>query len=151
MTCTIRQVDAAEARAFWLQQDDARIFLHPDVLEPLCARVDWWMADWNTHPVCLWPVCQAFDGSFRPPELAAYVGPLWDDSVSRSKAHRWWTITGGVQDAMIAFLARRYDEFHSERFATLWQLTLDNGYDHLECELQWTEKAIEKLRRLPAG
>ena len=111
MTCTIRQVDAAEARAFWLQQDDARIFLHTDVLEPMCARVDWWMADWNTHPVCLWPVCQAFDGSFRPPELAAYVGPLWHDGVTRSKAHRWWTITGGVQDAMIAFLARHYDEF----------------------------------------
>ena len=114
MSCTIRQITGADARAFWLQQDNARIFLHPDVLEPLCARVDWWIADWNTHPVCLWPVCQAFDGSFRPPELAAYVGPLWHDSVTRSHAHRWWTITRGVQDTMIAFLAERHDDFMFE-------------------------------------
>lgn len=111
MTCTIRQVDAAEARAFWLQQDDARIFLHPDVLEPMCARVDWWMADWNTHPVCLWPVCQAFDGSFRPPELAAYVGPLWDDALRAHKPHRWWTITSQVQQAFLSFLSTRYDAY----------------------------------------
>ena len=114
MTCTIRQVTSAEARAFWQQQADARIFLHPDVLEPMCERVDWWIADWNTHPVCLWPVCQSFDGSFRPPELSAYVGPLWHDSVDQGKAHRWWTITGGVQDAMIAFLAGHYRDFMFE-------------------------------------
>lgn len=46
-------------------------------------------------------------------------------------------------------IPKRYEEFHSERLATLWQLTLDNGYDHLECELRWTEKAIERLRGLP--
>lgn len=114
MTCTIRQVDAAEARAFWLQQDDARIFLHPDVLEPLCARVDWWMADWNTHPVCLWPVCQAFDGSFRPPELSAYVGPLWADALSGQKVHRWWTQASQVQDEMLRRLAREYGHFGFE-------------------------------------
>lgn len=114
MSCDIRQITSDEARQFWLQQTDARIFLHPDVLEPLCERVDWWLATWNTHPVCLWPVCQSFDGSFRPPELSAYVGPLWHDSVDESKAHRWWTITGGVQDAMIAFLADRYDDFMFE-------------------------------------
>lgn len=111
MSCTIRQVTTDEARQFWLRQADARIFLHPDVLEPMCERVDWWLAAWNTHPVCLWPVCLAFDGSFRPPELSAYVGPLWHDSVGAGKAHRWWTITVGVQDAMIAFLADHYDDF----------------------------------------
>ena len=114
MSCTIRQVTTDEARAFWLQQADARIFLHPDVLEPMCQRVDWWLASWNTHPVCLWPVCQSFDGSHRPPELSAYVGPLWDDEVGRQKAHRWWTISSGVHDAMIAFLAGRYGDFQFE-------------------------------------
>ena len=114
MSCTIRQVTTGEARAFWLQQADARIFLHPDVLEPMCQRVDWWLASWNTHPVCLWPVCQSFDGSHRPPELSAYVGPLWDDEVGRQKAHRWWTISSGVHDAMIAFLAGRYGDFQFE-------------------------------------
>ena len=114
MSCTIRQITTDEARQFWLQQADARIFLHPDVLEPMCGRVDWWLAAWNTHPVCLWPVCQLFDGSLRPPELSAYVGPLWHDSVGAGKAHRWWTITSAVQDAMIAFMADRYDDFMFE-------------------------------------
>ncbi|MFT3755254.1 MAG: GNAT family N-acetyltransferase [Pseudoxanthomonas sp.] len=114
MTCTIRQITADEARQFWQQQADARIFLHPDVLESMCERVDWWLGEWNTHPACLWPVCRAFGGSHRPPALSAYVGPLWHDSVGASKAHRWWTITAGVQDAMIAFLAERYDDFMFE-------------------------------------
>ena len=114
MTCTIRLATSVEAREFWQQQADARIFLHPDVLEPMCERVDWWIADWNTHPACLWPVCLSFDGSFRPPELSAYVGPLWHDSVACSKAHRWWTITSGVQDAVIPFLAGHYRDFMFE-------------------------------------
>lgn len=111
MSCTIRQVTTDEARAFWLQQADARIFLHPDVLEPMCERVDWWLASWNTHPVCLWPVCQSFDGSFRPPELSAYVGPLWADATTEQKVHRWWTITSEVQQAFLDRLSAHYSEF----------------------------------------
>ena len=114
MSCGIRQVTNDEARQFWLQQQDARIFLHPDVLEPLCERVDWWMADWNGNPVCLWPVCHAFDGSCRPPELSAYVGPLWHDKIIGLKSHRWWGITSGVQQAMLELLVQRYGRLEFE-------------------------------------
>ena len=69
MSCGIRQLTSDEARGFWREQADARIFLHPDVLEPMCERVDWWLASWNGRPVCLWPMCRAFDGSHRPPAL----------------------------------------------------------------------------------
>ena len=114
MSCTIRQVTTGEARAFWLQQADARIFLHPDVLEPMCQRVDWWLGEWDGNPVCLWPICLSFDGEFRPPELSSYVGPLWAGSVADNKAHRWWTITRSVQDAMLAHLVEHYCDFMFE-------------------------------------
>ncbi len=108
MAAEITQVDKDTARAFWKQQDDAQIFLHPDVLGALCPRVDWWLARWNRNPVCLWPVCHSDDGSYRPPELSSYVGPLWHDSLSGHKAHRWWTIVSETQRVFIAFLAARY-------------------------------------------
>ena len=114
MSCSIRKITTDEARQFWLRQADARIFLHPDVLEPMCERVDWWLGSWNGNPVCLWPVCQSFHGHYHPPELSAYVGPLCNDSTLENKAHRWWTITAGVQDAMVAFLAERYNDFMFE-------------------------------------
>ena len=114
MSCTIRQVTTDEARAFWLQQADARIFLHPDVLEPMCERVDWWLASWKGNPVCLWPVCEASDGSFNPPELSAYVGPLWHDSVRTRKPHRWWTITSEVERSFLMLLGEQYLEFMFE-------------------------------------
>ncbi len=114
MSCIIRQITTDEARQFWLQQADARIFLHPDVLEPMCERVDWWLGSWNGNPACLWPVCQFFDGSFRPPELSAYVGPLWSDGLLRQKPHRWWSISSEVQYGLIDFLAGRYGSFMFE-------------------------------------
>lgn len=49
-----------------------------------------------------------------------------------------------------AHIPKRFAELGSERLARLWQLTLDNGYDHLECELRWAERAIAQLRELPA-
>lgn len=114
MTCTIRQITSDEARRFWQEQADARIFLHPDVLEPMCERVDWWLAEWDGIAVCLWPVCLISDGGYRPPELSSYVGPLWHDSLPMQKANRWWAITSSVQEAMIACLASRYDDFMFE-------------------------------------
>ncbi len=114
MSCDIRQITSDEARDFWRRQDDARIFLHPDVLSALCERVDWWLATWNGNPVCLWPMCHAVDGTHRPPELSAYIGPLWDDTVTRAKAHRWWGITSAVQRAMLELFAGRYTCFEFE-------------------------------------
>ena len=111
MSCGIRQLTSDEARGFWREQADARIFLHPDVLEPMCERVDWWLASWNGRPVCLWPMCRAFDGSHRPPALSAYVGPLWHDEVARNKAHRWWSITRDTQQALLALFVERYRDF----------------------------------------
>lgn len=110
----ISQVGTDAARDFWEQQDDARVFLHPDVLEPLCARVDWWLATWSGQPVCLWPVCHAVDGSHRPPELASYVGPLWHDAVTLNRAHRWWSISSTVERAFLALLASRYGSLEFE-------------------------------------
>lgn len=107
----ISQVDEDAALAFWSAQDNARIFLHPQVLTPLCARVDWWLATWDNKPACLWPVCHGFDGRHVPPDLSAYVGPLWHDSVGARKAHRWWTITQDVQRALLGFLIDRYRNF----------------------------------------
>ncbi len=110
----IMRVSADDARRFWEQQEDARIFVHPDVLGPLCHGVDWWQASWKSEPVCLWPVCHADDGSHRPPEFASYVGPLWNDTVARNKAHRWWSITKTVQQAFLEFFIDRYGQFEFE-------------------------------------
>lgn len=110
----ITLVDAAEARKFWEQQEDARIFLHPDVLGPLCERVDWWLATWKGRPACLWPICYSSDGRYRLPELSSYVGPLWHDAVGTNKAHRWWTITRTVQQAFMEVLVATYGEFEFE-------------------------------------
>lgn len=114
MTCAIFQVSSDQAREFWRQQRDARIFLNPEVLEPLCQRVDWWLATWKEHPVCLWPMCTTHDGQHRPPELSAYVGPLWDDSVLQNKAARWWSITRCVQQQFLEVFLQRYREFTFE-------------------------------------
>lgn len=110
----IKAVSVDEARRFWEQQEDARIFLHPDVLGPLCDRIDWWQASWNGNPVCLWPICHAFDGSLRPPALSSYVGPLWHDIVGSNKAHRWWTITRTVQQAFLELFAGTYADIQFE-------------------------------------
>lgn len=104
----IEQVDADIALAFWCAQDDARIFLHPHVLTPLCVQVDWWLATWDENPMCLWPVCHAADGGFEPPELSEYVGPLWHDALAGKKVHRQWSITQTVQRAMMESLLERY-------------------------------------------
>lgn len=132
----IRAIDANQARQFWEQQDDARIFLRPDVLEPLCARVDWWLATWNGNPVCLWPICHAFDGSHRPPELSAYVGPLWHDEVGRQKAHRWWSITRTVQEAFLELFVVRYSSFEFE---------LPPGTRDIRVFLWFRERSAQKL------
>ncbi len=107
----IKEVSADQARAFWLAQDDARIFLHPDVLTPLCQRVDWWMASWGGKPVCLWPVCHALGGGHHPPELASYVGPMWSDALRANKVHRGWTITHETYQALLGVLVQRYGSF----------------------------------------
>lgn len=128
----IKRVDAAVAQVFWEAQDDARIFLHPDVLAALCARVDWWLAYWNDAPVCLWPVCHHYDGSVRPPEFAEYVGPLWDDALRTRRAHRWWTISSEVQRAFLSLLLERYGSFSFE---------LPPGADDLRV-IQWWGDAM---------
>ncbi len=107
-------VEASVARNFWERQEDARIFLHPDVLVPLCERVDWWLGSWGGTPVCLWPICHAFGGGYQPPELASYVGPMWSDAVATNKVHRRWTITHEVFHAFIRMLAERYGTFMFE-------------------------------------
>ena len=106
----INQVDAAAALVFWRSQDDARIFLHPQVLTPLCAQVDWWLATWDDNPMCLWPVCHSKEGRLGLPELSQYVGPLWHDALARKKAHRQWSIKHSVQRAMMELLLERYKQ-----------------------------------------
>ena len=151
MSCNIRQVTTDEARQFWLQQADARIFLHPDVLEPMCERVDWWLARWNGNAVCLWPMCTAFDGTHRPPELSAYVGPLWADTVIQSKAHRWWGITSGVQREMLELFVGRYHEFVFElppgtSDIRIFQWLQSDGADRLSVEIDCRHTAILQLQ-----
>ncbi len=107
----VRLVSAEIAQGFWDRQDDARIFLHPEVLGTLSSRVDWWQGSWKGEAVCLWPICQAEDGRHVPPDLAAYVGPLWDDALGVGRAHRWWSITSKVQKAMLARLVEQYGTF----------------------------------------
>ncbi len=44
---------------------------------------------------------------------------------------------------------QRFGEVKSERARTLWDLTRENGVTHMECELEWIESAIERLRGMP--
>ncbi len=111
---TIKAIDRDQALQFWRQQRDGRIFLHPDVLEPMCARVDWWLGCWNTWPACLWPVCHGFDGRHHPPELSAYVGPMWDDGTLAGPAHRQWTTTSRLQEMFLALFTQHYRSFRFE-------------------------------------
>lgn len=107
---TVGQVDAREALAFWRAQRDPAIFVHPEILQPLCERVDWWLATAGVQPVCLWPICHAFGGGHRPPELASYVGPIWSDAVRNSKVHRWWTVTHESYVALLGSIVGRYGD-----------------------------------------
>lgn len=114
MSLTIETVNAEEARKFWERQNSAPIFMHPHVLEPMCNQVDWWLSFWSGQPVCLWPVCHKHDGTHHPPDLSAYVGPMWDDSLLERKASRWWTITHQVQEELLRLLVGRYRNFMFE-------------------------------------
>jgi len=53
-------------------------------------------------------------------------------------------LSGEVQ----GHVAGRYAELGTERMRLLWQLTLDNGIEHLEAEVRWAERAVERLRGL---
>lgn len=114
MSITIETVNAEEARKFWERQNDAPIFMHPHVLEPMCNQVDWWLSFWNGQPVCLWPICHKHDGTHHPPDLSAYVGPMWDESLLERKASRWWSITHQVQEELLRLLVGRYRNFMFE-------------------------------------
>ena len=111
---TIQAIDRDQALRFWQGQRDGRIFLHPDVLESMCPQVDWWLGSWNTWPACLWPVCHGADGIHAPPELAAYVGPIWADDTLAGPAHRQWTTTSRLQELFLQEFATRYRRFRFE-------------------------------------
>lgn len=111
---TIQAIDRDQALRFWQGQRDGRIFLHPDVLESMCPQVDWWLGSWNTWPACLWPVCHGADGIHAPPELAAYVGPMWADDTLAGPAHRQWTTTSRLQELFLQEFATRYRRFRFE-------------------------------------
>jgi PadR family transcriptional regulator, regulatory protein AphA len=59
----------------------------------------------------------------------------------------------GYRDALLAQagqdLPAGREEIGMERAARLWELTLDNGLAHLDCELEWIERTLEALRQLP--
>lgn len=107
----VNLVDSAQALAFWRAQKDASVFAHPSVLEPLCERVDWWIASSGVQALCLWPVCHAVAGGYQPPELASYVGPVWSDVMQGQKVHRQWTFTHEAYSALLPVLVERYGTF----------------------------------------
>jgi len=113
MAIEIKSPSIDEIEKLWQESPHSSVFTHPDVLNTLSNRVDWWMAYKGKQPQCLWPVCLPDGEKIGLPDLTYYVGPLWSQNVYPLPAHRWLSRTLDVYEAFIEHFLDQYDEIQA--------------------------------------
>lgn len=112
MKISFSLVQADEALSFWHKSPHATIFTHPEVLDHLSPRVDWWMAWKGEDPVCLWPACIR-ENKMHLPEFTYFVGPIWHGDAYSMPAHRWLAASTAVYEGYIKLMTSKYDQLEA--------------------------------------
>lgn len=94
--------------AFWNNSPYATVFTHPEVLQCLSDKVEWWMAWEGEEPVCFWPICMPDGKNVGIPGFTYYVGPMWSQSIHCIPNHRWLAMSSRVYEGFIELFLTRY-------------------------------------------
>ena len=113
MAIELKSPQLDEVLDFWHKSPHSTVFTHPEVLQKVSKRVDWWMAFKGKQPQCLWPICLPDGKQVGLPDLTYYVGPLWAGDVFPMPAHRWLSRMSEVYESFIEHFIEEYDEIQT--------------------------------------
>lgn len=92
----------------WKLSTNATVFSHPNVIEKLSDKTDWWIVKKGEQPICIWPVCLPDGQNVGIPDFTYYTGPMWIDKDYIIPAHRWLSISTQIYEGFIKVFIEKY-------------------------------------------
>lgn len=113
------------------------MFSHPQYLEGISDKTDYWVALINGEPTHYWPVCSDSRGRMVQPAMAQYLGPSRSDWLLEKSFHRQWSIQARVLHAFLETFSANYGNL---------AFTLRPGQDDIRHFHWWSDKNSESVR-----
>ncbi len=107
-TLKIEVISSAEALVFWQQSPHGTVFTHPEILELLAHKVDWWLVSKGEKPMCLWPICTNPSGEVYLPTFSYWVGPMLSAQAVQTPLHRRFAYDLSVFELLLSTLVPNY-------------------------------------------
>lgn len=110
----IKQISESDARMNWTKSDNTVLFNHPEYLNVMSYKTDWWLGYRKNVPVILWPVCLNQANQVSLPPNSFHIGPIWLNEEGDRAVYRWFADYYNLASLFIGAFLKQYGGIHAD-------------------------------------